>query len=344
MRRLHTSAPYATELVAVDVGGTHVRFAVARLIDGCEISLGQEVILETRDHAGPQEAWGAFARGVGRPLPRAAAIAVACAVRGDELRLTNRAWTIRPSHLAEQLGLDDCVIVNDFGAVGHAVANLGREHHRHVCGPDLCLPPSGVVTIVGPGTGLGVAYVARGSGGTQVVETEGGHTGFSPLDDFEDELLSSLRVIHGRVSVERVVSGPSLTVIHAQLCRRQRLSAVVRSDRALWADALAGQDLLASEALERFCRLLGSIAGDKALAQGAAAVVIAGGLGAKLADVLPRSGFADRFADKGRLAQHMASIPVHILTHPQPGLFGAAAAFAHRRFAPTVQASSRISD
>lgn len=298
MRRSHIVAPCPTELVVVDVGGTHARFAIAKLIDGGEISLGQEVILETRDHSNLQEAWGAFAQGVGRPLPRAAAIAVACAVRGDELRLTNRAWTIFPSRLPKQLGLDYCVVVNDFGAVGHAVANLGSEHHRHVCGPDRALPPLGVVTIVGPGTGLGVAYVARGSGGTQVVETEGGHTGFSPLDDFEDELLSSLRVIHGRVSVERVVSGPSLTVIHAQLCRRQRLSSVVRSDRALWADALAGKDRLASEALERFCRLLGSIAGDKALDHGAAAVVIAGGLGAKLAHVLPRSGFADRFVDK----------------------------------------------
>jgi glucokinase len=43
---------------------------------------------------------------------------------------------------------------------------------------------------------------------------------------------------------------------------------------------------------------------------------------------LPSSGFAGRFAAKGRFESRMASIPVKVITHPQPGLFGAAAAFA----------------
>ena len=57
---------------------------------------------------------------------------------------------------------------------------------------------------------------------------------------------------------------------------------------------------MAAAALDRFCMTLGSVAGDIALAQGAKAVIIAGGLGRRLVDVLPRSGFASRFMAKGR--------------------------------------------
>jgi glucokinase len=97
---------------------------------------------------------------------------------------------------------------------------------------------------------------------------------------------------------------------------------------------LAGSDPLAVEAMQRFCGCLGSIAGDLALAQGASGVVIAGGLGQRLAAVLPASSFASRFVDKGRFSTLLQQIPVKLILHPEPGLLGAAAAFA-------VRASSR---
>ena len=56
--------------------------------------------------------------------------------------------------------------------------------------------------------------------------------------------------------------------------------------------------------------------------------MIAGGLGYRLRDHLPRSGFAERFRAKGRFSELMADIPVKLIVHPQPGLFGAAAAYA----------------
>ena len=86
--------------------------------------------------------------------------------------------------------------------------------------------------------------------------------------------------------------------------------------------------LRTAAALDRVCLTLGAVAGDMALAQGASAVVIAGGVGLRLADYLPRSGFRDRFIAKGRFERRMDEMPVKLITHPQPGLFGAAAAFA----------------
>jgi glucokinase len=99
-------------------------------------------------------------------------------------------------------------------------------------------------------------------------------------------------------------------------------------EKELWTAALGNADSLANAALDRFCLTLGAVAGDMALAQGANAVVIAGGLGLRLADHLPRSGFSDRFIAKGRFERRMDDMPVKVITYPEPGLYGAAAAFA----------------
>ena len=160
------------------------------------------------------------------------------------------------------------------------------------------------------------------------MECEGGHIDYAPLDGIEDAILARLRKRFRRVSVERVVSGPGLANIYEGLAAIEGRSVHVGDDKALWTTALAGKDSLAVAALDRFCMTLGSVAGDIALAQGASAVVIAGGLGLRLIEVLPRSGFASRFTAKGRFERMMSSIPVKGITYPHPGLFGAAAAFA----------------
>ena len=101
-----------------------------------------------------------------------------------------------------------------------------------------------------------------------------------------------------------------------------------RQDTALWQAATSGEDALAAAALERFCLAFGTFCGDVALVHGAKAVVLAGGIVPRIADRLAVSGFADRFTAKGRFETNMAAIPVKRITHPQPGLYGAAAAFA----------------
>lgn len=317
-----------TRIVAIDIGGTHARFALAEVAGGRVIRLGEDCTLETAGHDGLEGAWKAFAAETGGPLPAAAAIAVAGPVRGEVLQLTNSDWTIRPAGIAASLGVERFTLVNDFGAVAHAVAQLGDAHFSHLCGPEGPLPEEGAISIVGPGTGLGVAQLLRLGGRYHVVETEGGHVDFAPLDSVEDELLARLRLRHGRVSVERVASGPGLAAFYETLAGIEGRNPRMPDAKALWQSALAGEDRIAAAALDRFCRSLGAVAGDIALAQGAGAVVISGGLGLRLAGHLPRSGFCGRFVAKGRFERRMDGIPVKIVTYKQPGLFGAAAAFA----------------
>jgi len=316
------------EIVAADIGGTHARFAIAEVENGRVVTLGEPVTLKTADHASLQTAYQAFEAGLGRPLPRALAIAVASPVANDVIRLTNNPWIIRKSLITERLKADQWVVVNDFGAVGHAVAQVPDSDFIHLCGPDTPLPAEGITTVCGPGTGLGVAQVLRHKNRYQVLETEGGHMDFAPLDGIEDALLKRLRKTFTRVSAERVVAGPGIVAIYETLAEMEGRSVPSRDDRTIWTEAIDGTDSIALAALDRFCLALGAVAGDLALAQGAKAVVIAGGLGFRIKDRLVRSGFDQRFVAKGRFQTMMAAMPVKLITHPQPGLFGAAAAFA----------------
>ena len=308
-------------IAVADIGGTNARFALAE-IDGLDvISLGEPVTLATSGHASFGDAWRTFTSRNPGAEPNALGLAFAGPIDGGEVHLTNNAWSIDRQTLLG-LGIDRAVIVNDLGAVAHAVAMLGDAHFQPLCGPDGPLPRQGVATVLGPGTGLGVAIVVAADDGWQVVETEGGHVDFAPTDAGEDSILSNLRERFGRVSVERLASGPGLANIHRALTGSDP-----EDDVELWTRALAGNGD-AAESLERWCAILGGFAGDLALAHGANGVVIAGGLGHRLRSVLPKSSFSARFVAKAPYEARMRAIPVKMLLHPQPGLLGAAVAFA----------------
>ncbi|AKM09558.1 glucokinase [Croceicoccus naphthovorans] len=322
------------KIVAIDVGGTNARFAIAEIANGRVVRLDNPTTFATGSVSGLSAAWDRFAeahaKDRGGPLPKAAALAVAAPLTGEEVRFTNSHWVIRPAEIAGELGLDAHVLINDFEAVGHAVAIAGDEDFEHLTGPAQ-IPSHGVTTIVGPGTGLGVAALSRDPDGAyRVLPTEGGHIGFAPEDRVEEQILSHVRGTLPRVSVERMCSGPAIVPLAEAIAKIDGLPMPSGDDRELWLSAMSGTDPVAVKAMERFCMILGAAAGDFALAHGSYSVVIAGGLGLRLKDQIAKSGFAERFAFKGRYKKLMLTIPVRLITHPQPGLLGAAAAFAQK--------------
>ena len=316
------------EIVVADIGGTNARFAIARIQNGQVVTIDSETILKTADYATLQLAWDAFGQKVGRPLPKQASMAIACPIRGDILKFSNSPWIIRPALIPQQLNLEKLVLINDFEAIGHAIANCQEDHLKHVCGPRRKESPQGITTVVGPGTGLGVASLAFDTDNYTVIPSEGGHSSYAPCDNIEISILRYLKQHYRRVSAERIISGPGLGNIYDALGANAGLPVTHHSDSNLWEAALKGTDHLATAALERFCLNLGTFCSDMALVQLANRVVISGGIGLLIADYLPHSGFAERFVDKGRFERMLADIPVEILTYPQPGLLGAAAAFA----------------
>lgn len=319
------------KIVAVDLGGTHARFAIAELHGDRRPSLGEPRKYRTADYPGLAAAWAAFASDERGTLPKAASIAIAGPVEGDLIRFTNNSWVIRPVTLGRELGLDDLCLFNDFAAMAAAVGVMLPSELAYLAGPEGPLPAEGVTTVIGPGTGLGVAQLLRRQGRNIVLATEGGHIDFAPLDGFEEKLLARLRDRHRRVSVERVVSGPALAEIRATLAMIEGVAIVPTDDAALWQAATEGSDPLAAQALDRLVMALGAVSGDLALAHGAHSVVITGGLANRIEPRLAGPLFNDRFRAKGRFERRMAEFPIRLALHPEAGLLGAAAAFQEER-------------
>lgn len=320
-----------THIIAADIGGTNARFARASLDDRGVPTLGTVRKYKVADYPSLQACWAAFAEdeaasGAG-DLPDAVSIAFATAIGRDVIKLTNSSWVVRADTLAEDLGVRTVKLVNDFEAVAHAVSRLPDENLPLLFGEDRPFPRDGGVTILGPGTGLGVAMIAYDNDHPHVIATEGGHLDFAPLDQLEEKILAYLRDKFLRVSTERIVSGPGLNYIYKAMATIGHDRVMLMEDPELWQAALDDSDPFARAALERFCLCYGSIAGDLALAHGPHAVVLAGGLTQRMRDFLPHSGFHTRFKAKGRFESLMASVPIRLAVHDEIGLFGAAAAF-----------------
>ncbi|MBB5014730.1 glucokinase [Rehaibacterium terrae] len=326
-----TSRDTSPALVA-DIGGTNARFALADLSPP-RPALREQRSLKAADFASLQHAVEHYLAEVGA-TPKRAAIAVACPVDGDEIRLTNRAWSFGREALRRALGLDALHLLNDFGAVAHAVPRLADDERTHLYGPTDA-PLRGPVSVLGPGTGLGVALlVGDDAHGWQVVETEGGHVGFAPQGEEEQTLARWVTARFGRASNERLLSGAGLSHIDAALRGIDPSVSVqdgaLRDPASIVNAALDGHDAVARRALARFCAVLGSVAGDCALIHGARTVAIAGGIVPRFLPFLRASAFRERFLAKGRFAALLETVTVRLITHPQPGLLGAAVALRER--------------
>ena len=221
---------------------------MAEIEEGRVVSLGDPVTLHTSDHASFQTAWSDFCSRLEGGAPDALSIAFAGPVDGEVLKLTNNPWVIRPALAKEKLGVDQFLIVNDFAAVGHAAAQLDDGCFMHLAGPKKPLPEEGVTSVVGPGTGLGVAQVLKRSGHAHVIATEGGHIDFAPLDSLEDQILQRMRRRYRRVSVERIACGSGLVNIYEALGKIEGKPVKELEDKELWTLAMSGTDALAAAA------------------------------------------------------------------------------------------------
>jgi len=310
-----------------DIGGTNARFALTDITAEGPRLLHQKT-LPTAEFASLQQAAGHYLRSVD-VAPERACLAVACPVGGEEIRLTNRTWAFNREELRQLLGLDELLVVNDFGAVARAVPALSENEREILYGP-LITPPRGPISVLGPGTGLGVALlVGDQDAGWRIVETEGGHVSFAPQDSEERQIAGWLADRHGRVSNERLLSGIGLSQIDAALADRRpgkstTPDATLRAPAEIVAAALAGNDVPARRTLARFCAILGSVSGDMVLGHGARAIAIAGGIVPRFIPFLRSSAFRERFLNKGRFAAHLESVTIEVITHPTPGLLGAA--------------------
>jgi len=312
--------------LVADIGGTNVRFA---LIDTALQRPSFETARKysTKDHANIGAAARAYLLEQNfEDRLSGLVFGVAGPVKAGEINLTNAGWTISEKDLYRNLDVAFAQVVNDFETLAEAVPVFEPEDLQQI-GP---LPfdgrRGGTVAIIGPGTGLGIGGLVHGADAMLPLVTEGGHAAFAPSDDLEAEILKILRQTYGdHVSNERILSGPGLLNLYRAMAQIEGKS-VPDSDPTAITRA-ARQDKYSFEAavFERFCAILGAVAGDVALIMGARnGVLIAGGIMPDAIDFLAESDFRRRFEDKGRFAGYMEAISTAVIVDEHAGLRGAA--------------------
>lgn len=303
-------------LLVGDVGGTNTRLAL--LDDGEAVA---RLDVQNAEHPGLEPIVAAFVDRHGRP--DAGCVAVAGPVRRGRVDMTNLDWQISEAALAAAAHAP-CRLINDFHAQALAMPRLGPEHYEALGGGRVEADAPRVV--IGPGTGLGEAFLIPGGEGWIAVPGEGGHARYAPRDALEVGLLGFLTARHGaHVSVERVVSGPGLVAIYDYLRgEHPRLPAMQHRDPAavITEEALAGGDAACLAAVEIFIGVLGDEAANLALQVNAGLVYVTGGIPPRILPLL-RTRLRPAFEGKGRYAEWAREVPIRLVLHKDPGLLGA---------------------
>ena len=255
--------------------------------------------------------------------PSRACFAVACPAGNEIISFTNSHWAFSKSELKTLLGCETISVINDFEAVAHGITELSEADLVKVGGE---VPVGGkAIGIMGAGTGLGVACIVPYSKGYHVLDSEGGHADYSPIDDMQSAVVSMLRARFGRVSLERLLSGKGILNIYTALCSLQHDKVVFETPAEVVAAALDNSDAKALQTLDMFCEGVGTAAGNLALTFGAkGGIYIAGGVIPRFQEFFIKSGFRRKFEDKGRFVSYLQSIPVYLVVRSNLGLLGAA--------------------
>lgn len=313
--------PASYPRLVADIGGTNVRFAIVDRPAGAPAHLRS---LRCADHAGPEAALRAYLADTGVELPGVAAFGIATPVDGDEVAMTNHPWRFSVASVRARFGLQRLTLVNDFTALALALPRLGAADCRPVGGGE---PHAGAaIGLLGPGTGLGVSGLLPSPAGPVPLQGEGGHVSLPATTAREAAVIALLGERHGHVSAERVLSGPGLVALHDALRALDGAPQAARSPAQVSAGGLDGACPFCVEALELFCALLGTVAGDLALTLGArGGVYIGGGIVPRLGDFFAHSAFRERFVAKGRFRAWLERIPTRVIVAPHATLLGASA-------------------
>ena len=309
-----------------DIGGTNARFAFAEPSNPSPVTIANYAVTQFPTFEGVlnqlKHDWDEYAQ-EGACVERVC-LAVAAIPEQREISFTNNSWRFTKAGVAAQINCAEINIVNDFAAIARSLPALEPQHLEQIGAGTVQIGQPMVA--IGPGTGTGVATVVFDErGAPMVLPGEGGHVDFAPITDIEAQVLARLRAQFGRVSIERLLCGAGIMNLYRALGDIRGLAATLLSPEAVGSAARQGDDALATETMNTFFSVLGSAAGNLALTLGArGGVYVAGGIAPQYIDLLRRSDFRARFLAKGRFADFNGGIASFVVTHPDPGLLGAA--------------------
>jgi glucokinase len=300
-----------------DIGGTTARFAV--LTDDI---LGPIDHLPVSGHRSMIDAIDAYLRSRrdGNRIG-AAVLGVAGPVENGRCIIINSQWVIDAAELRAAFGFKSINLINDFEAIAYALPHLSAHDVRSLTGGKASSGESMVV--IGPGTGLGMAGLIRREGDTTIIATEGGHATLPGTTPREDAVIAHLRRQFGHASAERALSGPGLENLHAAIAAIDNVPVSSLTAAEISRRALDRSCPICAAAIDMFCAMLGTVAGDLALTfRARGGVYISGGIAPRLVDHLAQSDFRARFVAKGRFRTYLEGIPIAVIINPEAAFLG----------------------
>ena len=323
-------------ILAGDIGGTKTNVGLFEVVEGRPRLIRAETYV-SEEHAGLAALLAAFLAEHPGARIDAACFGVPGPVLDNRAVTPNLSWDVDGDRIAAETGLPQVVLINDLVATAEGIPLLEED--------ELATLQTGVPdapgnrALIAAGTGLGMALVPRVGDRWVPVASEGGHSDFAPRNEEEMGLLRYLRERFGRVSVERVVSGPGLFNIYSYLrdVHHVQGNPRVQQTRAQGKDParVIGEGALAADpdarcglcvrALEIFVAVYGATAGNLALIGTATGgVYIGGGIAPKILPRLADGLFLQTFLAKGRYTPYLERVPVRVILNDRAALLGAA--------------------
>ncbi|NVJ98193.1 MAG: glucokinase [Alphaproteobacteria bacterium] len=313
--------------IVADVGGTNGRFGLAHFVDGQEQPVIDSVkVFSCNEFAGLGEMLGAYRDELNGSAPKIAKLAIAGPTTATKGRMTNLGWDISADDIRNYHGLDQVLLLNDFGALARSCPYL-KEGQDFVTLKDGEADPAAPISVMGPGTGFGVAMLVPDQDRYITCSTEGGFMAFAPASRLEHDLTEYLRAELGYVCVEHFLCGEGIARIYRFLVDYGGGGDRNLTPADITRRAAEGHAPACERAVQLFLSIVGGTAGDIALAHGAkGGVYLGGGILPKIADMIPESDLLKRFVSKGAQSSYVDTIPVKLITAKYAALVGAAVA------------------
>src|SRR6202162_1086647 len=318
-------------ILAGDIGATRTRLAAFET-EGNRLQCVVEKTYMSQQHDGLSGILADFIKTEGTPV-HSACVGVAGPVRAGRSKISNPALVIDARDVAKQLRLNSVGLLNALEAYAYGIEGL--ESKDFITLSEGAEEAESNRAVISAKTGLGMAGLYWDGFRHHPFACEGGHADFAPRNELKTELLVYLQKKYGRISCERILSGPGIKNIYDFLrdahkaeepeWLRTQMSTAPDPPALISQIALEGKAAICDQTLSIFVSVFGAQAGNCALNfMSTGGIFIGGVIAAKIVPKMKDPVFLESFLDKGRMGAILKDMPVKIVVNDDCGIIGAA--------------------